>query len=238
VVLHTTLEGRLLEERSEVDPRELGIMLKQLLEMIGGHAVAVSRLKGNSWGVCDDIVPFGVDPDAYLPATLELDAGLRISNLFTKRRKILLGDLHDAAFSGVPLRLVGHNPDIPGATAAASWDELKALLSAHRFYVHTAHPELEDGYNMATLEAMAAGLPVLGNRHHSSPVEHGISGYLSDDPAELRAYAEELLGDRQRALRMGQAAREAVRAKFHVAHFRIGFERSLQRARQKYAAAK
>lgn len=236
VVLHTTLEGRLAEERSEVDPEQMGTMLRQLLALIGGHAVSVSLLKGRSWGFSEDIVPFGVDPDAYLPATLELDTGLRISNLFTKRRRILLGELHDAAFEGLPLRLVGHNPDLPGASAATSWDELKQLLASHRFYVHTAHPALEDGYNMATLEAMAAGLPVLGNSHPSSPIEHGVSGYLSDDPLALRSFAEELLRDRERARRMGRAAREAVSERFHVKRFRDGFERSLQRAEQKYAS--
>ena len=70
----------------------------------------------------------------------------------------------------MPVRFVGHNPDMPGVQAAESWDELKAILAAHRFYIHTAHPDYEDGYNMATLEAMAAGLPVLGNRHPTSPV--------------------------------------------------------------------
>jgi glycosyltransferase involved in cell wall biosynthesis len=234
VVLHTTLEGRALEEGSRVDPREMGAMLAQLLTLIGGHAVAVSALKGRSWGVVDDVVPFGVDPDAYLPATLEIASGLRISNLFTKRRRILLGELHDAAFGAVPVRLVGHNPDIAGAQAATSWDELKELLAAHRFYVHTAHPELEDGYNMATLEAMAAGLPVIGNVHPSSPVEHGVSGFLSDDPEALAGYAAELLADRERAQRMGRAAREAVSERFHVSHFRTGIRASLERARAKY----
>lgn len=180
------------------------------------------------------MVPFGVDPDAYLPASLELASGLRISNLFTKRRRILLGELHDAAFAGRSLRLVGHNPDIPGAKAAESWDELKLLLATHRFYVHTAHPELEDGYNMATLEAMAAGLPVLGNRHPSSPVENGVNGFLSDDPLELGEAADRLLRDRELALRMGRAARETVSERFHVRRFREGIQNAVERARKNY----
>lgn len=236
VILHTTLEGRVAEEGSKIDPKEMGTLLRQLLKLVGGYAVSVSELKGKSWGITQDYVPFAVDPEAYLPATLELAVGLRISNLFNKRRKILLGDLHEAAFDRLPIRIVGHNPDIAGATAAASWDELKALLSAHRFYVHTAHPELEDGYNMATLEAMAAGLPVLGNRHPSSPIESGVSGYLSDDPSELRDFAESLLSDRELALRMGRAARERVTERFPMTRFLSGIRRSLERARQRFSA--
>ena len=88
---------------------------------------------------------------------------------------------------------------------ADDWDHLKQIFSQHRFYIHTADPRLEDGCNMATLEAMAAGLPVLGNRHPTSPVEHGVSGWLSDDPVELRAYALRLLDDHDLARRMGVA---------------------------------
>ena len=89
---------------------------------------------------------------------------------------------------------------------------------------------------MATLEAMAAGLPVLGNRHPSSPVEHGVSGFLSDDPAELRGYALRLLADRALAARLGAAAREAVSRQFSGARFAREFGRSLAAAQGKWRA--
>ena len=39
------------------------------------------------------------------------------------------------------------------------------------------------GFNLAMLEAMAAELPVIGNRHPSSPIRHGHDGFLADEPA-------------------------------------------------------
>lgn len=87
---------------------------------------------------------------------------------------------------------------------------------------------------MATLEAMAAGLPVLGNVHATSPVEHGVSGFLSDDPLELRGYAQRLLADRSLAATMGEAARKTVATRFSVAQFRENFSRSIETARQKW----
>ena len=48
---------------------------------------------------------------------------------------------------------------MPGVEAAKNWDNLKETLQSHRFYIHTADPRYEDGFNMATLEAMAAGIP-------------------------------------------------------------------------------
>lgn len=234
LVLHSTLAGRLHTEQSDLDPARASEVLHVYAERAGVHVVAVSELKGRSWGFTQDVVELSADPGAYPEPTCELASGLRVSNFVQRRREILCMDLHDAAFAGLPLRIVGHNPELPGVRAAGSWNELKEILRVHRFFVHTADPRLEDGYNMATLEAMAAGLPVLGNRHPTSPIEHEQSGFLSDDPRELREYATRLLEDRDLALRMGRAARRTVEERFHVQRFRAGFERSIATARAKW----
>jgi glycosyltransferase involved in cell wall biosynthesis len=120
-----------------------------------------------------------------------------------------------------------------GVRAVNGWDHLKRILQSHRFYIHTAHPELEDGYNIASLEAMAAGLPVLGNRHPTSPIEHGVSGFLSDDPTELRKYANMLLEDKILATMMGKEAQKIVSERFSMTRFREAFLQSIETARKK-----
>lgn len=101
------------------------------------------------------------------------------------------------------MTLVGRNPDMPGVEPARNWEHLKEIFSQHRFYAHTADPLYEDGYNMASIEAMAAGLPVLSNRHPSSPIQHGVNGFVSDDPTELNHYAKLLLEKPDMARSMG-----------------------------------
>ncbi len=234
IVLHGTLEGRIFDTEAAEGAPQLAATLKQFLGLTSVRAVAVSALKARSWGVADEIVPFGVDPDVYLPHTGEIARGIRVSNQFNRRREILLAELHDAAFSGLPMKLVGHNPDIPDAAPAENWSHLKQLLSSSRFYVHTADPKLEDGYNMASLEAMASGLPVLGNVHPSSPIVHGKSGYLSNDPAELRRYAEQLLSDPELAARLGAEAKRMVSARFHVRGFRSAFRGAIANAQKRH----
>ena len=238
IVLHTTLEGRAAHEHSQTPPDQVRAQLAQYLAMVGGHAVAISNLKGESWGMAGDIVTNAVDPCDYLPYEGCEAAGIRVANEISKRRHILLWEFHQRAFRNFPVRLVGHNPDMPGVTAARDWDDLKRTLSRHRFFIHTADPRFEDGFNMATLEAMAAGLPVLGNRHPTSPVRHGVSGFLSDDPEELRGYAERLLGDRDLAAAMGAEARRLVAEKFSMLRFAKRFRRSLDLARKKWRKRK
>jgi hypothetical protein len=234
IVIHSTIEGRMLEEKSTVEPERIRQMLHKYLELVGGHVVAVAMLKGKSWGFTEDIVVAGVEPGDYLPYSGQKDCGLRICNFIESRKKILLWDFHEKAFDGVPVRLVGHNPDMPGVKAAENWNDLKQILQSHRFYVHTADPRLEDGYNIASIEAMAAGMPVLGNLNPSSPVEHGVSGFLSDDPDELRKYARMLLDDRDLAVRMGAEARKVVSEHFSTAKFKEAFLRSIETARYKW----
>jgi len=234
IVIHSTIEGRTLEEQSDIAPEKMKEVLHKYLELVGGHAVAASMLKGKSWDFTDDIVPFCASPDAYLPYSGQKRIGLRICNFIESRKKILLWEFHKRAFDGIPVRLVGHNPSMPAVKASESWDDLKQILQSHRFYIHTADPRLEDGYNMATLEAMAAGLPVLGNKHPSSPIEHGVSGFVSDSPDELRKYAQMLLEDRDLAVRMGQEARKVIVEHFSLSKFKEAFLKSIETARLKY----
>lgn len=219
LVLHVTLEGRVRNEGASAVPPGFARTVQQYLDMVGGQAIAVSALKAKSWNIGARIVPCGVDVDGYLPHDGSVAAGIRVANQIGARREVLHWSFHERAFRDVPIRLVGHNPDMPGVAPSDDWDHLKRLLSQHRFFVHTAHPELEEGYNMATVEAMAAGLPVLGNRHPASPIEHGKTGYLSDDPDELADYAKALLRDPELATTMGRAARETARARFSIAQF-------------------
>ncbi len=236
LVIHSTLDGKYAEQGASADPDEVRRTLRTYVEMTNTHVVAVSELKGRSWGFLDDLVPFSVDVSAYPEPTYELAEGLRISNFFTQRRNILMGELHAAAFGRVPVRLVGHNPDLPGVEAAKDWQQLKDTLSKHRFYVHTADPALEDGYNMAALEAMAAGLPVLSNVHPSSPITDGVDGFVSNDPARLEQCALRLLDDAELARQMGTRARQTVAERFGVDKFRREFSASIERARAAYRA--
>jgi hypothetical protein len=233
IVLHTTLEGRVEEEKGKRTPEEMRGMLRRYLEATGVHAVATSIIKAKSWGVTDDIITFGMDAGDYYPHIGEEEKGLRICNFIESKRKILMWELQEKAFAGLAVTLVGHNPGMAGVKAAESWEELKRQLQRHRFYIHTADPRYEEGFNMATVEAMTAGMPVIGNRHAGSPIRHGVSGFLSDDPDELRKYARMLLEDRKLANAMGEEARKAAREQFSIERFREGFWRAVETTREK-----
>ncbi|MBF0183616.1 MAG: glycosyltransferase family 4 protein [Magnetococcales bacterium] len=233
LVLHNTLEGR-IHSHTQSSPEQVRAVLRQYVQLTGTHVIAVTAMKGRSWGFGKDIVPCGVDVAGYPAWSGELACGIRVANQIHPKRSLLNWTFHEATFQDIPVRLVGHNPEFPGVVPADNWDHLKSLLQSHRFFIHTADPQQEDGYNMAVLEAMAAGLPVLGNRHHSSPIVDGVSGYLSDDPQELAHRARELLENRELAQQLGMAARRTVQEKFSLHRFAARLQQSIRTARRQW----
>lgn len=234
LVVHSTYEGRLRSEDADVPLDQLRATIRKYLKLAGGHAVAVSKLKTGPDGFPQDVVNAGVDLADYLPHGGDQAAGLRVVNQIGQKRDVLLWDFYEAAFDGLPVTLVGHNPDVPGVEPARDWDDLKAILARHRFFVHTADPRYEDGFNMAMLEAMASGLPVIGNRHPTSPIRHGESGFLADSPQELRGYAERLLAEPDLARQMGAAARELVARRFPLSQFGKAMRRAINTAQRRW----
>ncbi len=237
-IIHTTLEGRIHEQQSEVSPSALAGETCKYLQLIRAHTVAVSELKRRSWNIRAQVIKFSVDTGDYPLATQEQPHGLRVSNLFNSRRQILLADFHDAAFSGINIQFVGLNEDMNGVEPAKGWQDLKNKLKESRFFVHTANPTMEDGYNMATVEAMACGLPILGNCNPSSPIRHGVEGFLSDNPQELGDYAKRLLVDKALSLKMGQAARARVAEVFNPKIFEDSFLQAIKKAKSTFHGKK
>lgn len=232
LVLHSTLHGRIVEEGSALPARTLCQILAKYIRLRRAHVVAISALKAQSWGLDCPLVPPGIDPGDYSMSTLEMPRGLRVVDHAASRSRILRWDFHQRAFDGVPVTIVGRNPEFPAATVSRDWEHLRSLLSSHRFAIHTAHPDLEDGYNLATLEAMASGLPILGNAHPTSPVVPGESGFLSGESGEVRDYARLLLMDPRLAAKWGRAAREGVAARFPVATFVESMRAAVAEARR------
>lgn len=81
-------------------------------------------------------------------------------------------------------------------------------------------PSYSEGFSMAILEAMAAGLPVIATCVGAAPdvIEDGKSGYVINpgDIPVLMERLESLIANRQKRLDVGQAAREECRANFLV----------------------
>ncbi len=229
LLVHGTLEGRVANERSQVSPAAFLATTRRYLELVPAQAVYISPLKARSWrGLPGQVIPHGLPADQYQGWNGELPAVLRVANM-QRARDVLLGHaLQQEVLRGLPSRLVGWNPDVPGAAPARDWEDLKSCYRRHRCFLISNQAPLEDGFNLALLEAMATGMPVVSTPHPTSPVRHGENGLVGETRAELRDHLTRLLQDRDLARELGARARATVLEEFPYSAFLAAWDRLLR----------
>ena len=218
-LVHGTLKGRIVQERSLIDRTQYLETLKIVLDQHRCRVIYISELKREDWGIPGDVLYSSVDPCDYGGYRGERRGILQVCNHFKERGEILGWEAHETACRDLPSLVLGNNPTLRESRVPTSWEDLKEHYRSFRIYLHTAVYPYEDGHNLALLEAMATGMPVAALRHPTSPVEDGVEGVVARNPVELREKVRWLLDQPEQAARMGNAARMTVARKFPLARF-------------------
>jgi len=156
-----------------------------------------------------EIIGWGVDVDEWTPAE---NPGLYA--IWNKARV-------DAVSDPAPmLELAKRVPNMPFLTTFGEGTPNVKTIGRQPYgvmknYVRNASVYLAtvtETFGIATLEAMAAGVPVLGFRHGNTAhlVEHGITGFLAE-PNDIDGLIEGLIYCMKYRDRLGANAREAAR---------------------------
>ncbi|HXG05385.1 MAG TPA: glycosyltransferase family 4 protein, partial [Candidatus Binatia bacterium] len=179
------------------------------LEAAGGRFVAISEMKRASWDLGGVVIPPGVDLAEYGGWTGEEARALTVANLIVERDHMLGYSRLAAALTDLPWRIVGTNPAL-GVSEAESWPALRAAYRTHRLYAHATQWPWEDGWNLALLEAMATGMPVVTWANPTGPLREGLEGFVARDAQTFRRRAGQLLEDPALGRRLGELARKRV----------------------------
>ncbi len=128
-----------------------------------------------------------------------------------------LETLEDVAYrQGIADQVVflGSRPDVPAILRSADI----GLLCSH-----------EEGFSNAILEGMAAGLPMIVTNvgGNAEAVIHGVTGLVvpSLDPHSLADAIVTIANDREKSLRMGEAAARRARERFSIERCVADYER-------------
>lgn len=194
-----------------------------------GLFVAISEMKARSWALGDTVILPGIDVEHFGGYSGDLPVALTVANLLRERDHMLGFGKLEGGLAGMRWQILGTNPAL-GTGQAKTWEALKAAYRLHRLYAHATQWPWEDGFNLALLEAMATGMPVVSWANPTSPIAEGISGFLAEDAETFAHWARRLLADRELAMKLGAAGRRLVADRFPFEAFRERWTEVLERA--------
>ena len=186
--------------------------LKSACEAQSIRIAFISEKKRANWGIDGPVIVSGVSLYDHYGYTGEIARILCVGNYMWERRHMMGYHLHKQILRDLPITYVGQNS---WSAPARDWPALCSLYRSHRVFLSTLQEDHEDGYNLAMLEAMATGMPVVCWANSTSPIVSGNqNGYISDDPDQLHDALALLLEDLRLAQRTGRKGRRTVAKQF------------------------
>ncbi len=200
------------------DPIELyRRLLDRLVEQFA--FIFISESKREDYGVPGRVILPGIDVEEFGGYIGEHARVLRVGNVMRERNWMFDVPFQEAVCKGLPNCVVGNNPGIPDSHPAASFEELLEHYRRDRCMLHVTRESFEDGYNLAMLEAMACGMPVVSLANWTSPITDGVDGFVSYSAPRLHGRLRELLADLDLAREIGARGRETVAKVFPLRAF-------------------
>jgi glycosyltransferase involved in cell wall biosynthesis len=173
------------------------------------------------------VIEHGVVVPERRPATHELARGIVVINDLASRGRRLGLDVFERLRRDVALDLVGMASERLGGLGALTHEALFELVSRYRYY---ASPIRYTSLGLATLEAMALGVPVVGlaTAELATVVENGRSGFVDTDVDRLVGHMRRLQADPDEARQLGEGARARVRERFGIERFASDWLRTIE----------
>jgi glycosyltransferase involved in cell wall biosynthesis/tetratricopeptide (TPR) repeat protein/2-polyprenyl-3-methyl-5-hydroxy-6-metoxy-1,4-benzoquinol methylase len=235
LVFHNRLSTEIDLGNGKVDQEEYLAKIQPFLNQV--KKVFISESKKQDWGMDGKVILPGIDVPDYDTYNGKTATILRVGNLF-KERDLMLGySASQKVVEGFSRITLGMNPSIPSSRLSKGFQDLKDHYSQCRLYLNTTVEGYEDGYNLAMLEAMATGMPVVSTGNKTSPIENGVNGYISDDIEFLRSSVAELLENPEKARELGLKARETVQQQFSLTAFLKSWTEAIQESIIEFLAA-
>jgi glycosyltransferase involved in cell wall biosynthesis len=193
------------------------------------HVTHYNRLMWDNGDVPTTVVEHSVAVDPAAAWSGDLARGIVVVNGIERRPRIAGLDLFLAARERLPLDIAGMGSERFGGLGDVPYRDLHRRIAPYRFLYS---PMRYTSLPLAVIEAMTIGMPVVALATTELPtvIEHGVTGFVSNDPDELYAAMERLLADRDYARRIGEAGRAVARERFGLDRFARDWNRAFAQA--------
>lgn len=197
-----------------------------------GLLVHVTAYNGLMWDTGDlptRVIEHSVAIDPAITWHGALPRGITVTNGMQGRPRITGLDLFEQARQAVPLDVVGMQTEALGGLGDVPYRDLHRLTARYRFLYS---PMRYTSLPLAVVEAMTIGMPVvaLGTTALPEVIEHGVNGFIAQDPARLIPLMRQLIAEPELAQRLGAAARETARARFGLPRYAAEWDAALREA--------
>jgi hypothetical protein len=163
------------------------------------------------------VIEHGIPLPAHC-GSLSTPRGIVVVNHLARRGRRLGSDIFATARELLPLDLIGMGAEELGGRGEIAPADVTAIVSDYRF---TFSPIRHTSLGLGILEAMAAGVPVVGmaTSELATVIANGVHGFVHTDLDEVIAGGQALLDDHDLALELGANARRVVATRFAIQRF-------------------
>lgn len=182
------------------------------------HVTHFNRLMWDNGSTPSRVVEHGVLLPEGVGYRGGLPRGIAVINQLARRGRRLGADVLAAAREQVPLDLVGMESQLCGGLGEIPNPDLPAFMANYRFYFH---PVRWTSLGLAAIEAMMAGLPLVGlaTTELASVVQDGRSGFVDTNPERLIEDMRRLVATPGEARAIGEAGRQEALRRFNIDRF-------------------
>jgi len=167
-------------------------------------------------GVKQKVIIAGLDPDEWGPWEGGSGQILHVGNNLTSRDWVTGYSILKKATKDLPLKIVGHNPDLK-TKVAPNFDALREEYRKCSVYFN---PTKESPNPRGRIEAAMTGCPLVSTEFVDADfIKNGVNGYKSNDPTKLREYLIDLLNNEEKQKVFSKRIRETAIEKFHIKRF-------------------
>jgi glycosyltransferase involved in cell wall biosynthesis len=209
---------------------------RESLRQMRGHLnLFISEYSIREWGWDPKdptvrVIHHGIDTETFSPNDMMCDRKphlLSVVNDWVNRDWCCGFKLWQEVSKDLPVTVVGATPGL--SEPAKSVHDLVMKYRSSSVFLNTS---LISPVPTALMEAMSCGCAVVSTATCMIPsiIENGVNGFISNDPAELRAYCQHLLRDVDLAASMGAAARQTIIDRFSQEKFVANWDSLLREA--------
>lgn len=193
------------------------------------HCTHFNELMWDSGRTPTRVIEHGVTVPEGCRYDGSLDRGVTVVNGLARRGRRLGADVFERVRADVPLDLAGMESEGLGGLGEVPWGGMASFLTRYRFFFN---PIRFTSLGLAVLEAMMAGLPVVGlaTTELAAVIERGRDGFVDTDVDSLVTAMRGLLADRGEAERLGGNARSKALERFGIERFARDWDEALREA--------